>query len=44
MNRTVWIFRLIAVLILIVFALMMSSLYTKLHRMQGEQPRPAAAP
>lgn len=44
MNRTIWIFRAIAVLILIVFALLMSNLYGKLHRLQSEAPRPAAAP
>ena len=44
MNRTIWIFRAIAVLILIVFAVLMSNLYVKLHRLQGEAPRPAATP
>lgn len=37
MNRTVWIFRVIAFLILLVFALLMMNLHSRLQRMQGSQ-------
>lgn len=42
MNRTIWIARLMAVLILLVFALLMTNLYSKLRQMQQPAERPRA--
>ena len=40
MNRTIFFARLLAILILVVFAILMMNLYAKLKRLEGEQ-RPA---
>ena len=38
MNRTVWVARFVALMILIVFALVMANLHRQLTRMQQSQP------
>jgi hypothetical protein len=35
MDRTIWIFRIIAFVILLVFAMLMINLYSRLHKLQG---------
>lgn len=45
MNRTVWIFRFVALAVFLILTLLMMNLYTKLHRMSAERPTtPAPAP
>ncbi len=41
MNRTIWIFRLLAVLIVLLFFFLMMNLQTKLQRMQPRTAPPA---
>lgn len=42
MNRTIWIARALALILLLVFTLLMLNLYTKLQTMSAQQkPRPA---
>ncbi|MDX1583782.1 MAG: hypothetical protein R3338_09305 [Thermoanaerobaculia bacterium] len=43
MNRMIWIWRLIAILIIIVFTILMWNLYARLSRMQQQRSEPPAA-
>lgn len=42
MNRTVWIFRVLAVVILIAFALLMLNLHSRLRALEAQQGQTAA--
>ncbi len=44
MNKTIWIFRVIAVVILVVMSILMLNLYTKLRRMSASPRPPVEAP
>jgi hypothetical protein len=41
MNRAVWIFRILAVVILVVFALLMLNLHSRLRALEAQQGRTA---
>lgn len=41
MNRTIWIFRVLALVILIVFALLMLNLHGRLRALEAQQGRTA---
>ncbi len=44
MNRTIWIFRLLALIILLVFTLLMWNLYARLHGIEQNRNPAATAP